>query len=250
MNRCFVNMQKVSYDYPDNTPALRGVSFSLGQGETVALIGGNGAGKSTLLSILLGIMFPTAGSVEIHGEKLTRKTAGTLRRSLGMVFQNPDDQLFMPTVYDDIAFGPLNAGMSQTETEVVVKEMLDKVGAAHLCRRSSHRLSIGEKRTVAIAAVLALMPEILVMDEPTAGLDPWSRRRLIELLGQFGHTKLVATHDMDFALEVCGRVLVLQNGQIVADGPARDILGNRELLESCRLELPLRLQGCPVCGGE
>lgn len=243
-----VNGQNIAYIYPDGTPALHSVTFSLAQGENVALIGGNGAGKSTLLSILLGIVFPTDGKVEIRGEVLTRKSAAALRHTVGMVFQDPDDQLFMPTVYDDVAFGPLNQGLSPEETEARVTDALKKVGSEHLCRRSPHRLSIGEKRTVAIAAVLALMPELLVMDEPTAGLDPWSRRRLVELLGQFGHTKLIATHDLDFALDVCERVLVLQAGRIVADGAVHDIFRNRELLESCRLELPLRLQGCPICG--
>ena len=248
MSQNVVTLKNVAYDYQDGTSALQDVSFALAQGETAALIGSNGAGKSTLLSILLGLVFPVTGSVEIYGEDLTRKNAGVLRSKLGMVFQNPDDQLFMPTVVDDVAFGPLNMGLSQAEAESRAMEMLDKVGAAQLKKRSPHRLSTGEKRAVTIAAVLAMMPEILVMDEPTAGLDPWSRRRLMNLLGQFAQTKLIATHDLDFALEVCGRVLVLQDGRIAADGPACDILRNKELLESCRLELPFRLQGCPICG--
>lgn len=248
MNRWLVNVRQVCYEYPDGTNALNGVSFALAPGESAALIGGNGAGKSTLLSILPGIMHPTSGGVEIRGEVMSRSNAAILRRNLGMVFQNPDDQLFMPTVEADIAFGLLNLGLPAAEAMVKVREALEQVGCVHLQNRSPHRLSVGEKRSVAIAAVLAMAPAMLVMDEPSAGLDPWSRRRLIELLGQCGQAKLIATHDLDFALDACERVLVLHQGKIVADGPAGDILRDKSLLEACRLELPLRLQGCPVCG--
>ena len=242
MNQCIVAMQDVGYKYPDNTTALQKISFSLVPGESVALIGGNGAGKSTMLSLLLGIVFPTEGTVSISGLELNRKTATAARRRIGMVFQNPDDQLFMPTVYDDVAFGPLNMGFSQEQTAKRVTEALEKVGALHLQRRSSQRLSVGEKRAVAIASVLSMTPEILLLDEPTAGLDPWSRRQLIVLLRQFTQTMIIATHDLDFVQDVCQRAIVLQRGWIIADGPAEHILRDRELLESCRLELPLRLQ--------
>ena len=242
MNHSIVKMQDVRYEYPDHTPALQGVSFSLMPGEAVALIGGNGAGKSTMLSLLLGIVFPTSGTVCVGEIELNRKTATAARRRIGMVFQNPDDQVFMPTVYDDVAFGPLNMGISAERVESAVMEALDKVGVSHLKKRSSHRLSIGEKRAVAIASVVAMSPDILLMDEPTAGLDPWSRRQLINLLQQFCHTKIIASHDLDFVMDVCGRSIVLSGGQVMADGPVGEILHNRELLESCRLELPLRLQ--------
>jgi cobalt/nickel transport system ATP-binding protein len=242
MSHHTISVQEVQYAYPDHTLALQGATFLITHGESVALIGGNGAGKSTLLSLLVGIVFPTAGSITIGGKKLTHKTAIEVRRRIGMVFQNPDDQLFMPTVYDDVAFGPLNMGLSPEQTKRSVSEALTTVGAANLSHRSSHRLSIGEKRAVSIASVLAMTPDILLMDEPTSGLDPWSRRQLIGLLLNFGHTRIIATHDLDFAMDVCQRTLVLQNGRVVADGPTDEIMRNKELLESCRLEPPLRLQ--------
>ena len=235
-------MTGVQYHYPDHTPALQDVGFQIAHGESVALIGGNGAGKSTLLSLLVGIVFPTAGTVNIDGVELTHKTASGLRQRLGLVFQNPDDQLFMPTVLDDVAFGPLNQGLSPAQAKERALDALTTVGASHLSLRSSLRLSTGEKRAAAIAAVLAMTPDILLMDEPTAGLDPWSRRQLINLLGSVAHTKIIATHDLDFALDVCARTLVLRDGRVVADGPSATLLQDRELLASCRLELPLRWQ--------
>ena len=235
-------MTGVQYHYPDHTPALQDVGFQIAHGESVALIGGNGAGKSTLLSLLVGIVFPTAGTVNIDGVELTHKTASGLRQRLGLVFQNPDDQLFMPTVLDDVAFGPLNQGLSPAQAKERALDALATVGASHLSLRSSLRLSTGEKRAAAIAAVLAMTPDILLMDEPTAGLDPWSRRQLINLLGSVAHTKIIATHDLDFALDVCARTLVLRDGRVVAGGPSATLLQDRELLASCRLELPLRWQ--------
>jgi cobalt/nickel transport system ATP-binding protein len=242
MKRQIVELQEVCYVYPDQTTALQQVSFSVGAGETVALIGGNGAGKSTLLSLLVGIVFPTAGRIAIAELELTLKTAATVRKNVGMVFQNPDDQLFMPTVAEDVAFGPMNMGLSVEQARQAADEALATVGAGGLARRSSHRLSIGEKRAVAIASVLSMSPELLLMDEPTSGLDPWSRRQLIFLLQKFNHTLIIATHDLDFALDVCRQTLVMQNGKLVAGGPTQEILSDKALLESCRLELPLRFQ--------
>jgi cobalt/nickel transport system ATP-binding protein len=242
MSHHTIAMQDVRYDYPDHTQALQGVSFLVTHGESVALIGGNGAGKSTLLSLLVGIVFPTTGSVSVGGMVMTPKTAPDVRRRIGMVFQNPDDQLFMPTVFDDVAFGPLNLGFAAAETQGIVQAALETVGAAQLSKRSSHRLSTGEKRAVAIASVLSMTPDILLMDEPTSGLDPWSRRQLADLLRNFSHTRIIATHDLDFAMDVCDRTIVLQNGKIAADGPTGELLRDEALLASCRLELPLRLQ--------
>jgi cobalt/nickel transport system ATP-binding protein len=221
---------------------LQQVSVSIRPGEAVALIGGNGAGKSTLLSLLVGIFFPTAGQITIGGLELTPQTAADIRRKVGMVFQNPDDQLFMPTVFADVAFGPLNMGLATEQATQLAEAALATVGAAGLTKRSSHRLSIGEKRAVAIAAVLSMSPEVLLMDEPTSGLDPWSRRQLITLLSSFNHTRIIATHDLDFALDVCQRTLVMQQGRIIANGATQEILRDKTLLESCRLELPLRFQ--------
>lgn len=237
-----IHMQDVHYTYPDQTLALQQVSLSIGKGEAIALIGGNGAGKSTLLSLLVGVFFPTAGSITIGEVELTPKSAALIRRKVGMVFQNPDDQLFMPTVSADVAFGPLNMGIAPVQAVRLAESALATVGAGGLAKRSSHRLSVGEKRAVAIASVLAMSPEVLLMDEPTSGLDPWSRRQLITLLNSFDHTRIIATHDLDFALDVCQRTLVMQNGGLVASGPTQEIMRDKALLESCRLELPLRLQ--------
>ena len=244
MSQQQILMRDVHYAYPDQTVALQQISLSIGQGEAIALIGGNGAGKSTLLSLLVGIFFPTAGLINVDGVELTPKTATLVRRKVGMVFQNPDDQLFMPTVSADVRFGPLNLGFTPEQAAQAAESALATVGASSLVKRSSHRLSLGEKRAVAIASVLAMSPEVLLMDEPTSGLDPWSRRQLITLLNSFDHTRIIATHDLDFALDVCQRTVVMQNGSIVANGPTQEIMRDKALLERCRLELPLRLQEC------
>jgi cobalt/nickel transport system ATP-binding protein len=213
----------------------------------VALVGANGAGKSTLLLQLNGCLFPQAGTVRIGDFPLNKETLSYVRRTVGMVFQDPDDQLFMPQVYDDVAFGPLNLGLPPEEVEARVTEALATVGAIHLRDRPPYRLSGGEKRAVAIAAVLSMSPSILVMDEPSSFLDPKTRRQLIELLKTFKHTLIIATHDLDLVLDLCSRTLVLKEGQVVADGPTLEILQNEELLGSSNLEKPLVMQGCPVC---
>ena len=164
-----------------------------------------------------------------------------------MVFQDPDDQLFMPTVYDDVAFGPLNLGLPVEDVEAVVLQALETMGVSHLKNRPPYKLSGGQKRSVAIASVLSMSPDILVMDEPTSGLDPRARRRLIEQLKSFEHTKIIATHDLDMVLDVCDRTLVIHEGRVTADGPTLDVFQNVPLLEESHLEQPLRIQGCPVC---
>ncbi|OGP71331.1 MAG: cobalt ABC transporter ATP-binding protein [Deltaproteobacteria bacterium RBG_13_60_28] len=247
MSHHLVEVKDLQYTYPDGTAALKGVSFLLTHGEAVAIIGANGAGKSTLLLHLNGCLMPQAGAVRIGGLPLNKKTLSQVRRTVGMVFQDPDDQLFMPIVYDDVAFGPLNLGLPPEEVDHLVLDSLATVGASHLKDRPPYRLSGGEKRAVAIASVLAMSPSILVMDEPTSSLDPKTRRQLIELLKTFKHTRIIATHDLDLVLDLCSRAIVFKEGRVVADGPALDILQNEELLESSSLEKPLGLQGCPVC---
>jgi cobalt/nickel transport system ATP-binding protein len=247
MSHHLVEVKNLEYTYPDGTGALQGVSFLLTHGEAVAVIGANGAGKSTLLLHLNGCLMPEKGEVRIGGLPLNKNTLTQVRRTVGMVFQDPDDQLFMPLVYDDVAFGPLNLGLPPAEVDRLVLDSLATVGASHLKDRPPYRLSGGEKRAVAIAAVLAMSPDILVMDEPTAALDPKTRRQLIELLKTFKHTRIIATHDLDLVLDLCTRVIVFKEGRVVADGPALDILENEELLAASSLEKPLRLQGCPVC---
>jgi cobalt/nickel transport system ATP-binding protein len=247
MSHHIVELKDLHYRYPDGNPALDGISFRITHGETVAIVGANGAGKSTLLLHLNGCLIPENGTVRVGDFPLTRKTLDHVRRTVGMVFQDPDDQLFMPSVFEDVAFGPLNLGLPPEDVMERVNAALTTVGALHLKDRPPYRLSGGEKRSVAIASVLSMSPSILVMDEPTSNLDPKSRRQLIQLLKTFEHTIIVATHDLDMVLDLCARTIVLKKGRVAADGPSIDILQNAELLDACRLEKPFALQACPVC---
>ena len=220
---------------------LDGVSFTLTAGEKVALIGENGAGKSTLLMSLVGITPIESGNVHVNQIELNKKNLAKIRAETGVVFQNPDDQLFMPKVYDDIAFGPRNLGIAEDEINVRIDTVLEKLGISHLRERMTGRLSGGEKRRIAIATVLVMNPSVLLFDEPSSFLDPKSRRLLIKELLSLQYTQFIATHDLDLALEVCDRVIVLQNGKIQAEGTVKEILTNQELLEKFGLELPLSL---------
>ncbi|MCE5231471.1 energy-coupling factor ABC transporter ATP-binding protein [bacterium] len=248
MSHHLVEVKDLKHTYPGGTEALRGVSFRITHGEAVGIVGANGAGKSTLLLHLNGCLAPAGGSVRIGDYPLTKETLAGVRRTVGMVFQDPDDQLFMPTVYEDVAFGPLNLGLPPGEIEARVMRALETVGAAHLRDRPPYRLSGGEKRAVAIAAVLAMLPDILVLDEPSSNLDLKSRRQLIGLLKGFKHTRIIATHDLDMILDVCERTIVLHEGRVAADGPTTEIFNDEELLRRSHLEKPLRMQACPVCG--
>lgn len=232
----------LGYTYPDGTQALRGVSFSVAPGEAVALVGENGAGKSTLLRHFTGCLLPSGGTLSVGGIELAAENLPALRRSVGMVFQNPDDQLFMPTVGEDVAFGLRGRGLPEAEAEARALQALRTVGADHLSGRPPYRLSQGEKRAAAIAGVLAMEPEVLVMDEPTSNLDPLSRRRLISLLKTFRHTRVIATHDLDLALEVCPRTIVIHRGCVTADGPSAEIFADAALLERSSLEAPPSLR--------
>lgn len=242
MSHHLVEVRNLHFAYPDGTDALNGVSFRITHGESVALIGANGAGKSTLLLHLNGYLTPTHGEVRIGETPLVRETAAAVRRAVGMVFQDPDDQLFMPTVFEDVAFGPLNAGLPPDEIEHRVISALERVGMAHLKDRPPYKLSAGEKRAVAIATVLAMAPDVLVMDEPSSHLDPRGRRRLIELLKSFKHTKIIATHDLELVVEVCSRVIVLDGGKVVAEGPTVEILNDEALMLAHGLERPHSLR--------
>lgn len=248
MSHHIVQVTDIRHTYHDGTQALKGVSFRITHGESVAIVGANGAGKSTLLLHLNGYLAPSAGSVRIGDIPLTRETLPEIRRTVGMVFQDPDDQLFMPTVSEDVAFGPFNLGLPHDEVDARVTRALQTVGVEHLKNKPPYRLSGGEKRRVAIASVLSMSPDILVMDEPTTGLDPFARRSLIGLMKEFRHTKIITSHDLDMVLDLCERTIVLHDGMVRADGPTMEIFGNDELLAECRLEKPLSMQGCPVCG--
>ena len=218
---------------------LDDISFTIKAGEKVALIGENGAGKSTLLMSLIGIIPIESGIIRVNQIVLNKKNLTKIRTEAGVVFQNPDDQLFMPKVYDDIAFGPRNSGVGEAEINNRVDAVLAKLGISHLRDRMTGKLSGGEKRRIAIATVLVMEPSLLLFDEPSSFLDPKSRRLLIKELSSLKHTQLIATHDLDLALEVCDRVIILQNGKIRAEGNVKDILTNRVLLEEFGLELPL-----------
>jgi len=250
MSHHLVAVKNLRHVYPDGTVALRDVSFRITHGESVAIIGANGAGKSTLLLHLNGYLSPSSGEIRIGDFPLDKRTLPQIRRTVGMVFQDPDDQLFMPTVYDDVAFGPLNLGLNGTDLESRVADALERVGAGQLAGKAPYHLSAGEKKRVAIATVLSMSPDILVMDEPTNGLDPYARRQLIGLLQEFSHTRIFTSHDLDMVLELCERTIILKDGEVRADGPTREIFQDETLLAECRLEKPLSMQGCPVCGGQ
>jgi cobalt/nickel transport system ATP-binding protein len=248
MSHHSIDVLDLSFSYPDGTMALDGLTFEITHGESIAIVGANGAGKSTLLMHLNGFLSPTSGTIRIGDVPVTKDTLPDIRKTVGMVFQDPDDQLFMPNVYEDVAFGPMNLGLPPEDVDARVVDALTRVDALRLKDRPPYRLSGGEKRAVAIATVLAMSPNVLVLDEPSSGLDPKARRTLIGLLGSFEHTKIIATHDLDMALELCERTIVMNAGTLTADGRTSDIFTDDVLLAASRLERPLAMQGCPVCG--
>lgn len=243
-----IRVEQMGFSYPDGNTVIKGLNFNIKKGESVGIIGANGAGKSTLLMLLMGILSPEKGHIMVDGEAVEKKNLSLIRQKLGFVFQNPEDQLFMTTVYEDVAFGPRNYKMNEEEVESRVVEALTSLGALHLKTRTSFRLSGGEKRSAAIAAVIAMKPEVLIMDEPTAALDPKARRRLINWLKSYEQTKIITSHDLDMIYETCDRVLILKDGQLLEDGSKESVLTNATLLDQCGLELPLSLQGCLHCG--
>lgn len=248
MSHHLVEARGLGHVYPDGLPALSEVTFSIHHGESVAIIGANGAGKSTLLMHFNGTLQPSSGEVRIGEIPVLPSTLRDIRRAVGMIFQDPDDQLFQPTVLEDAMFGPLGLGLPPQEAEQRAREALAQVGASHLADRAPYRLSMGEKRRCSFAGVLAMSPDILVLDEPSSGLDPRSRRQLIHLLQGFDHTKIIASHDLDLVMELCSRVLVLHHGRVVADGPTQTIFQDLELLDRVELEAPGASRPCPHCG--
>jgi cobalt/nickel transport system ATP-binding protein len=236
-----IDVDNVYFSYPDGHEVLKGLSCRIYKGEKVALIGPNGAGKSTFMSHLNGVQFPVSGRVTIDGDVIGKDNLKEVRRKVGIVFQDPDDQLFCPTVFDDVAFGPLNLGLPKDEIEARVAEALEVVGLQGFEERSSFHLSFGERKRLALATVLSYQPDILVFDEPSTNMDPQNRRNMINWLRDTDKTVLLCTHDLDIALEVCSRCLLLVDGRIAADGPTTSILYDRKLLEDNKLELPLAL---------
>lgn len=238
-----IELEEVSYAYPDGRQVLFGVDLSIGRGERVALLGPNGAGKTTLVLHLNGILGPGrgghgAGLVRIDGTVVEPASFARVRREVGLVFQDPDDQLFMPTVGDDVAFGPANQGVVEPELSRRVECALEQVGLPDLRDRAPHQLSFGQRRRVAVATVLSMNPGILVLDEPSSNLDPASRRELAEVLTSLDVTMLMVTHDLPYALQLCPRAVILDRGRVVADGPTRELLADADLMARHRLELP------------
>jgi cobalt/nickel transport system ATP-binding protein len=238
-----LSISQLSYTYPDGTLALQKLNLEIKASEKVALVGANGSGKSTLLLHLNGVLLPQQGEIVVGEMVMSAKNLQQIRNFVGLVFQNPDDQLFMPTVWQDVAFGPMNQGWRRQELSDRIQKAMNSVGLDldRYSKRQAHNLSGGEKKRVAIAGVLAMQPQILAFDEPSAQLDPRSRRQLIQLLQTLPETQLIATHDLDLALEICDRTVILSQGQIVYDGDTKIALSDRELLEQYDLELPLCL---------
>ncbi len=240
--RKIIRVRNLEYIYPDGTKALKGIDLDICNHESVGLIGPNGAGKSTLLLHLNGILKGRQGSVEILGMRVEEKNLIKIRQKVAIVFQEPDDQLFMPTVFDDVAFGPINAGYSKEKVREKASKALEGVRMQDYEKRCSHHLSFGEKKRISLATVLSMQPEVLILDEPTSNLDPRARRHLIKLLKNLNLTKIVAGHDLELILDICQRVILLDEGKIVANGGTRKVLSNKSLMESHGLEVPLSLK--------
>ena len=236
-----IEFHNVNFAYEKGKEVLHDMSFRIEKGESVGLIGANGAGKSTIMKLLLGLLYGE-GKVLIDGVEVKKETLGEIRAKLGFVLQNSDNQMFMPTVYEDMIFGPLNYGLPREEVDRRVDEVLARLNLEYLKHRYNHKISGGEKRMGAIATILAMEPSAILMDEPTSALDPYNRRIVINTIRELEQTKLIASHDLDMILDTCDRVILISGGRIAADGPAREILSNKELLEANRMELPLGMQ--------
>ena len=236
-----IEFRNVSFSYGE-APVVENLSFSIQKGENVGLIGANGAGKSTIMKLMLGLI-SGSGEIKVDGLPMNKENLGEIRKKIGFVLQDSDNQMFMPTVYEDMIFGPRNYGLSKEETDRRVDAVLAQLGLQDLKHRHNHKISGGEKRMAAIATILAMEPEMILMDEPSTALDPVNRRTVINTINRLSQTKLIASHDLDMILDTCQRVILLSHGTIIADGDAETILRDRELLENNRMELPFCLQG-------
>lgn len=242
-----IEVNHVTFQYPNGKEALHDVSLTIKEGETVGLVGCNGAGKSTLLSLLCGINYATAGEIKIKDVAVKKETLKTIRKDVGMVFQNPDEQLFMPNIGEDIAFGPRNYGLSDEEVEKRVHNALEKLEIGDLRDRPPYRLSGGEKRSAAIATVIAMEPSFILFDEPTAFLDPKATKTFQRIALELKIPFLIASHDLDVILNICDRVIILKNGEIMADGDPYDLLCDEKLMYHAGLELPISFSRCKRC---
>lgn len=238
-----IAINDLSFSYPDGTAALNAITLQIEPHETVGIAGPNGAGKTTLINHLCGYTLPQQGNITIAGSVLSKETVATVRRHIGVVFQNTDDQLFMPTVVDDVAFGLRTGGLSAKEAHKKALEKLRELELEHLAHKPPFHLSQGQKRFVAFAGILAMHPQVIVMDEPTADLDPRHRRTTMELISTLSTTtRLIVSHDLDFLWDTCSRTVLINEGKIIADGPTHQLLSNEQVLCENGLELPLRLQ--------
>ena len=236
-----IEFRNVTFSYGE-APVVENLNFSIQKGEAVGLIGANGAGKSTIMKLMLGLI-TGSGEIKVDGLPMNKENLGEIRKKIGFVLQDSDNQMFMPTVYEDMIFGPRNYGLSKEETDRRVDAVLAQLGLQSLKHRHNHKISGGEKRMAAIATILAMEPEMILMDEPSTALDPVNRRTVINTINRLPQTKLIASHDLDMILDTCQRVILLSHGAIAADGDAETILRDKELLEANRMELPFCLQG-------
>lgn len=237
-----IEFKDVSFSYDTKTSVVQGINMMIHKGETVGLIGANGAGKSTIMKLMLGLL-SGKGQITVDGLQMKKQNLSQIRQKIGFVLQDSDNQMFMPTVYEDMIFGPRNYGMTKEEAEARVDKVLTQLGLEDLKYRYNHKISGGEKRMAAIATILAMQPDVILMDEPSTALDPVNRRIIIQTIQSLPQTKIIASHDLDMILDTCERVILLSHGTIVADGDCETILKDKELLEANRMELPFCLQG-------
>ena len=242
MSHIHIDVDNVSFGYEKGHEIISGISFHAAETDSIGIIGANGVGKSTLLKLLVGLHLDFEGSIRVEEIPVEKSTLSQIRSKIGYVFQDSDSQLFMTTAYEDIAFAPRNYGLPENEVQRRVEQALRLTGIEHLKDKQIYKMSGGEKKLVSIATILSMTPDIILMDEPSIALDPRNRRNLIRILNSFGHLKIIASHDLDLILDTCKRTILMADGKIICDGPAQEILTDRELLENNGLELPFCLQ--------
>lgn len=245
MSHIRIDVEDVSFGYGNGEDIIKHISFHAGEHDSIGLVGANGVGKSTLLKMLVGLNLGFSGSIRVEEIPVQKETLAQIRSKLAYVFQDSESQLFMPTVFEDVAFAPRNYGLPEEEVQKRVAYALDQVGISQLRKKQIYQLSGGEKKLVSIATILSMTPDIILMDEPTIALDPLNRRNLIHILNSFEHLKIIASHDLDMILDTCDRTIILSGGTIVCDGRTKELLTDKKLLEEHGLELPLCMQGIP-----
>lgn len=243
MSHIHINVENLCFSYEKEQPILKNISFTAKENDSIGIIGANGVGKSTLLKLLVGLNLNYEGSIRVENIPVEKNTLSIIRERIGYVFQDSDNQLFMSNVYEDIAFAPRNYGLSEDEVKKRVENALSMVHINNLKNKKIHKLSGGEKKLVSIATIFSMTPDIILMDEPSIALDPKNRRNLINILNEFQHLKIIASHDLDMILDTCNRTILMSEGKIIKDGNTKDILTDKKLLEANNLELPFCLQG-------